>query len=213
MLVSSVIKFAINQFIKSQTIKKFLIVAKQINKYTKLPKTILNSNFALRYAKYLPKKILLKELNSLFGKKAVSKKEYLYKSKKELWKDIVNVDNKQKLKLIQKIRNGEAKTLEEKKIKQEKLNNTFWFRVASPETGNFSVLPQYANISKKIYGVPIRSGIFPGYLKYYVFNLGYNTVKQALETENYGKEVYSQIRGEIPARIKILLRDLVYNKK
>lgn len=134
--------------------------------------------------------------------------------KKEFWKSIESSTKIDKVEILDKIYKSRPREQEYQEIRNKILDKTFWFYVNSPETGSFSSMPQYANIHKKTYGVPIKSQIFSSYIKYYHFNdLGkrhWPIVRAAMQTKDYGREIYPYIRSEVPARIKILLRELVY---
>lgn len=145
--------------------------------------------------------------------KQYARNKYIQEVKNSFWANVkhngrINTDEINKL---MKIRPQNDK---EKAIKEEALNKTFWFYVKSPQTGSFSAMPQFANIQKKTYGVPIKSQIFDNYIRYYRFdNLGqrhWPIVEGAINTEDYGHDIYPYIRSEVPAYIKILLKDLVY---
>ena len=134
--------------------------------------------------------------------------------KKEFWKSIETSTSINKVELLDKIYKSRPREKEYQEIRNKILDKTFWFYVNSPETGSFGSMPQYANIHKKTYGVPIKSQIFDGYIKYYHFNdLGkrhWPIVKAAMQTKDYGREIYPYIRSEPKGNIKLLLRELVY---
>ena len=146
--------------------------------------------------------------------KSKERKKVLKDVKKEFWKSIETSTSINKVELLDKIYKSRPREKEYQEIRNKILDKTFWFYVNSPETGSFSSMPQYANIHKKTYGVPIKSQIFTGYIKYYHFNdLGkrhWPIVKAAMQTKDYGREIYPYIRSEPKGNIKLLLRELVY---
>ena len=122
--------------------------------------------------------------------------------KKEFWKSIETSTSINKVELLDKIYKSRPREKEYQEIRNKILDKTF------------CSMPQYANIHKKTYGVPIKSQIFDGYIKYYHFNdLGkrhWPIVKAAMQTKDYGREIYPYIRSEPKGNIKLLLRELVY---
>ena len=137
------------------------------------------------------------------------------KAKKKFWKEIDKKEDK--VKVVKALIKTHPTTKEEKERVDNLLNETFWFNVNSPETHNFSQLPHHVNIYQKVYGLPIRSGIFPNYMKYYQYYFTSRKktlmlMEKAITTDNFGKEVYSKIRSPIPPHIKILLKNMIYKR-
>lgn len=149
-------------------------------------------------------------------KKDFKTRKFYRQFKEDFWKksEWGNITNKEKAEKLDKLVRMRPREKEYKEIKNEVLNKTFWFYVKSPQTQSFSQMPQYANITKKTYGVPIKSQLF-NQLQYYQWNnlggIHWTIVKEAMTTNDYGREVYPFIRSEPLPQIKILLKELIYN--
>ena len=87
----------------------------------------------------------------------------------------------------------------EKKIVDEILSMIVSFWVKSPERHCFDKAPQWINIKRKQYSVPIAGEIFSKPFKVYQYQLfsqhrAAEYYKMAVKTANYGREVFRRIR-------------------
>ena len=87
----------------------------------------------------------------------------------------------------------------EKKIIDEILSMIVSFWVKSPERHCFDKAPQWINIKRKQYSVPIAGEIFSKPFKVYQYQLfsqhrAAEYYKMAVKTANYGREVFRRIR-------------------
>lgn len=87
----------------------------------------------------------------------------------------------------------------EKKIIDEILSMIVSFWVKSPERHCFDKAPQWINIKRKQYSVPIAGEIFSKPFKVYQYKLfsEHSAAKyysMAVKTQNYGREVFKRIR-------------------
>lgn len=208
--------------IKSKQIRSLIVNLVKKQMLRKLGKANFIRNWYLYGVKEAMKRFLVNKVPMELRKvywfvnlfKSKERTKVLKDVKKEFWKSIESSTKIDKVEILDKIYKSRPREKEYQEIRNKILDKTFWFYVISPETGSFSSMPQYANISKKTYGVPIKSQIFTGYIKYYHFNdLGkrhWPIVKAAMQTKDYGREIYPYIRSEPKGNIKLLLRELVY---
>ena len=87
----------------------------------------------------------------------------------------------------------------EKKVIDEILSMIVSFWVKSPERHCFDKAPQWINIKRKIYSVPIAGEIFSKPFRVYQYKLFTQQhaavyYKMAVKTANYGREVFVRIR-------------------
>lgn len=208
--------------IKSKQIRSLIVNLVKKQMLRKLGKANFIRNWYLYGVKEAMKRFLVNKVPMELRKvywfvnlfKSKERTKVLKDVKKEFWKSIESSTKIDKVEILDKIYKSRPREKEYQEIRNKILDKTFWFYVKSPETGSFSSMPQYANIHKKTYGVPIKSQIFSGYIKYYHFNdLGkrhWPIVKAAMQTKDYGREIYPYIRSEPKGNIKLLLRELVY---
>ena len=87
----------------------------------------------------------------------------------------------------------------EKKVIDEILSMIVSFWVKSPERHCFDKAPQWINIKRKQYSVPIAGEIFSKPFRVYQYQLfsqhrAAEYYKMAVQTANYGREVFRRIR-------------------
>ena len=87
----------------------------------------------------------------------------------------------------------------EKKVIDEILSTIVSFWVKSPERHCFDKAPQWINIKRKQYSVPIAGEIFSKPFRVYQYKLftqqqAAEYYKMAVQTANYGREVFRRIR-------------------
>lgn len=87
----------------------------------------------------------------------------------------------------------------EKKVVDEILSTIVSFWVKSPERHCFDKAPQWINIKRKQYSVPIAGEIFSKPFRVYQYQLfsqhrAAEYYKMAVKTANYGREVFRRIR-------------------
>ena len=101
----------------------------------------------------------------------------------------------------------------EKKIIDEILSMIVSFWVKSPERHCFDKAPQWINIKRKQYSVPIAGEIFSKPFRVYQYQLFSQHsaavyYKMAVSTSNYGREVFVRIR---PASLDYVTRQALFN--
>ena len=101
----------------------------------------------------------------------------------------------------------------EKKVIDEILSMIVSFWVKSPERHCFDKAPQWINIKRKQYSVPIAGEIFSKPFRVYQYNTYSQHIaavyyKMAVKTSNYGREVFRRIR---PKSLDYATRKALFN--
>ena len=101
----------------------------------------------------------------------------------------------------------------EKKVIDEILSMIVSFWVKSPERHCFDKAPQWINIKRKLYSVPIAGEIFSKPFRVYQYKLfsqhsAAQYYSMAVKTSNYGREVFRRIR---PKSLDYATRKALFN--
>lgn len=105
-------------------------------------------------------------------------------------------DVEHQVKLIDGMRVLKPQSEKEKELREAFLDKRIAFGVNSPEKHNFSQRLHFYEQFTKDYYVPIRSGNHK-YVRYYMYpGVQWKVVRQAILKANYGREIFSKIRGK-----------------
>ena len=120
---------------------------------------------------------------------------------------------KEKLDIISSIKKLPCEDKEDSEINRKILNKWYMFTVKSPETQNFSQYFHLWNPLFQIYRLPIR-GWNNKWTRYYWYDsIGPETIKEAMNTPNFGRTIFRDLRNSWAVGKKPRSYQIPFNKK